>query len=203
MRVLVREQGATLFARYLDLSALRGRRRGLVPCLFHAEHTPSLSVDLDAGVFHCFGCGEQGGVLRFAELVGEALEPIPRAPAPPPTEWEQAWRRAVRTAEAQGRQHAEWAPHYAVSDFIRRSTVAVLQARAVATRLGPTHPKTWPLLELAAHAERDEMRVTAAMDALLEEGRIYGISAPPRSPTSSRPSQPVPQRGRTIMVTVR
>jgi hypothetical protein len=201
---VIAAQAEELFARHLDLSALRGRRAGLVRCCFHAEDTrPSLSVDLDAGVFHCFGCAQQGGVLRFAELVGEPLEPIARAPAPPQTEWEQAWRCAVRTAEAQGRQHAAWAPYYAVSDFIRRSTAAVLQARAAATRLGPTHPRTWPLLELAAHAERDEMRVTAAMDALLEEGRIYGVFAPPRSPTSSRPSRPVPQRGRTIMVTVR
>jgi hypothetical protein len=200
---VIAEQAEGLFGRHLDLSVLRGRRRGTVRCIFHEERTPSLSVDLDAGMFHCFSCGEQGGVLRFAGLVGESLEPSAQAPAPPPTEWEQAWRRAVRSAEAQGRQHAAWAPYYAINDFIRRSTGAVLEARAVATRLGPTHPKTWPLLELAAHAERDEMRATAAITALLDEGRIYGVPAPPRSPASSRQPRPGPQRGRTIMVTVR
>ncbi len=45
--------------------------RGVVLCLFHKEKTPSLSIDLKKGVFHCFGCGFAGGVKRFAELVGE------------------------------------------------------------------------------------------------------------------------------------
>src|SRR5262249_6498954 len=45
--------------------------RGLVLCLFHQEKTPSLSINLEKGVFHCFGCGLSGGVKRFAELVGE------------------------------------------------------------------------------------------------------------------------------------
>src|SRR5262245_46786467 len=40
-------------------------------CPFHREHTPSLSVNIEKGVFHCFGCGVSGGVKRFAELVGE------------------------------------------------------------------------------------------------------------------------------------
>jgi hypothetical protein len=68
-----------LFARHLNLAPLGGRRRGLVPCRFHAERTASLSVDLDRGIFHCFGCGAQGGVKRFAERVGEGA----RTPARP------------------------------------------------------------------------------------------------------------------------
>lgn len=48
--------------------------RGLVLCLFHQEKTPSLSIDLEKGVFHCFGCGAEGGVKRFAELLGEPWE---------------------------------------------------------------------------------------------------------------------------------
>jgi hypothetical protein len=42
-----------------------------VCCLFHQEKTPSLSIDLEKGVFYCFGCGASGGVKQFAELVGE------------------------------------------------------------------------------------------------------------------------------------
>jgi len=38
---------------------------------FTTKRPPSLSIDLERGVFHCFGCGSGGGVKRFAELVGE------------------------------------------------------------------------------------------------------------------------------------
>src|SRR5262245_5570956 len=62
-----------LFARHLDLAPLRSRRRGLVRCPFHRDRTPSLSVDLDAAIFNCFGCGAHGGWKRFAELVGETI----------------------------------------------------------------------------------------------------------------------------------
>jgi DNA primase len=38
-------------------------------CPFHADKTPSLSVNEDRGVFHCFGCGASGDVIRFIELI--------------------------------------------------------------------------------------------------------------------------------------
>ncbi len=47
--------------------------RGVILCLFHEEKTPSLSIDLEKGVFHCFGCDAGGGVKDFAQLVGEPL----------------------------------------------------------------------------------------------------------------------------------
>ena len=34
-------------------------------CPFHADKTPSLSVNEDRGVFHCFGCGAKGDVYDF------------------------------------------------------------------------------------------------------------------------------------------
>jgi len=46
-----------------------------IHCIFHDDRSASLSVDLDAGVFHCFGCGQQGGIKRFAALVGESPTP--------------------------------------------------------------------------------------------------------------------------------
>lgn len=45
--------------------------RGTVRCLFHEDKTPSLSFDIEKGVFHCFGCGQSGGVKAFALAVGE------------------------------------------------------------------------------------------------------------------------------------
>src|SRR5262245_48100658 len=66
-----RESAVEIFGRHLDLTPLRGRHRGLVRCPFHQDRTPSLSVDLEAGMFHCFGCGASGGIAKFRELVGE------------------------------------------------------------------------------------------------------------------------------------
>jgi DNA primase len=55
---VVREQGIAL------------RRRGRTYfglCPFHAERTPSFGVSREAGLFHCFGCGAGGDVIRFIE----------------------------------------------------------------------------------------------------------------------------------------
>jgi len=38
-------------------------------CPFHADKTPSFSVSQEKGLFHCFGCGQSGDVIRFIELI--------------------------------------------------------------------------------------------------------------------------------------
>src|SRR3954454_875652 len=42
-----------------------GRWMGLCP--FHDERTPSLSVDADKRLYHCFGCGASGDAIDFVE----------------------------------------------------------------------------------------------------------------------------------------
>jgi DNA primase catalytic core len=38
-------------------------------CPFHADKNPSLSVNEEKGLFHCFACGASGDVIRFVELI--------------------------------------------------------------------------------------------------------------------------------------
>jgi DNA primase len=40
-------------------------RNHLGLCPFHAEKTPSFTVNADRGIFHCFGCGAGGNVFTF------------------------------------------------------------------------------------------------------------------------------------------
>ena len=54
----------TLISRYVNLNKRSGRFIGLCP--FHNEKTPSFSVDVDKGFWHCFGCGKGGDSITFA-----------------------------------------------------------------------------------------------------------------------------------------
>jgi DNA primase len=47
--------------------------RGLCP--FHAEKTPSFTVDPDRHSYHCFGCGRHGDVFTWLEEL-DGLEPV-------------------------------------------------------------------------------------------------------------------------------
>jgi DNA primase len=57
----------------VDLAAVVGRRVKLTKrgreyqglCPFHNEKTPSFSVVVDKGFYHCFGCGEHGSAIDF------------------------------------------------------------------------------------------------------------------------------------------
>ncbi len=59
-----------------DLLAGRTVKAGLTNCCnpAHDDEHPSMSVDEDAGVFNCFACGVQGGVLELAVLLGKGKD---------------------------------------------------------------------------------------------------------------------------------
>jgi hypothetical protein len=48
-------------------------------CPFHPDHHPSLHVDGERCLWHCFGCGRGGGIGRLLALLGEPRPPAPRA----------------------------------------------------------------------------------------------------------------------------
>ncbi|MFN8159793.1 MAG: DNA primase [Solirubrobacterales bacterium] len=68
---------AEVVGAHTDLRRQGGRLVGLCP--FHEERTPSFSVDPQEKLYHCFGCGVGGDVIRFVEEkegigFGEAVE---------------------------------------------------------------------------------------------------------------------------------
>src|SRR5436309_11923907 len=56
---------------YVPLRKAGRRHVGLCP--FHAEKTPSFSVDEQKQLFYCFGCGAGGDVFKFV-MLHEKLE---------------------------------------------------------------------------------------------------------------------------------
>ncbi|HJZ12792.1 MAG TPA: DNA primase [Acidobacteriota bacterium] len=56
----------TIFSHYLSLKKSGNRHRALCP--FHSEKTPSFYAS-ENGMFHCFGCGTGGDVIKFVMLM--------------------------------------------------------------------------------------------------------------------------------------
>ena len=67
-----READFATVLRHYGFEFPEGRTQLKLRCPFHEDGTPSLSVNLAEKVWHCFGCGERGNVLRFVECM-EAL----------------------------------------------------------------------------------------------------------------------------------
>lgn len=166
-----------LFWAHLDLAPLRGRRRGNIYCIFHDGDThPSLSVDLDRGLFHCFACGVGGGLRRFAELVGEAA-PSPARPARPRSLLAEAMARARHEADRQRRRLEPYCDLFKIADWVRARFSTVSEARRVATRLGDTE-RSWEILDLTARVEREALAAGAGLDSLLPLPRQEDLDGP-------------------------
>lgn len=62
-RVRERTDVVALFSEY---SPVKRQRSGYWCCCpFHKEKTPSCKIEPDTGYWHCFGCGEGGGIFNF------------------------------------------------------------------------------------------------------------------------------------------
>jgi hypothetical protein len=66
---------SALQQRFIDLLTCHGINirgsRFTVRCIFHPDGTPSLSINVERGLFYCFGCGVGGGIRDFSRAVGE------------------------------------------------------------------------------------------------------------------------------------
>jgi DNA primase len=56
-------EAVDVIGRYVQLKTRGRKATGLCP--FHNERTPSFSVDLERGLWYCFGCSEGGSVYNF------------------------------------------------------------------------------------------------------------------------------------------
>src|SRR5215213_11026674 len=54
-----------VISQHTDLRRAGARWTGLCP--FHDERTPSFSVEPQEKLYHCFGCGVGGDVIKFVE----------------------------------------------------------------------------------------------------------------------------------------
>jgi DNA primase len=57
---------AAIIGEVVALKKAGATLKGLCP--FHQERTPSFTVNRDKGMFHCFGCGTGGDVVKFVQL---------------------------------------------------------------------------------------------------------------------------------------
>lgn len=73
-RLIEAIQSAWTPERYLKVPPGRHLRQDkagniLTLCPFHPDESPSFSFNVKKGTFNCFGCGEQGGLIKFAQLI--------------------------------------------------------------------------------------------------------------------------------------
>jgi DNA primase len=62
-----------LISSYIPLK--RAGRNFKTLCPFHGEKTPSFMISPQKQIFHCFGCGEGGGVFQFLTLIEKVTFP--------------------------------------------------------------------------------------------------------------------------------
>lgn len=64
-QVLSRLDKRNYFKQYLPDLKENGRSQAMAKCLWHDDRNPSLSVNLDSGLYHCFACGASGDLVNF------------------------------------------------------------------------------------------------------------------------------------------
>ncbi len=63
--VLERINYKSFYTQYIPSLKINGKSEALGLCLFHNDRTPSLSVNVETGLYNCFACGAKGDVFKF------------------------------------------------------------------------------------------------------------------------------------------
>lgn len=109
-------------------------------CPWHEDSTPSLSVDREKGLYHCFGCGESGDVVALVEKMKglgfrEALEYLKaRGGGVPSNGNGKAARRVVDASAAQ--PEPEPGMEWILDEVATRYTAALAGHAAARSYLG-------------------------------------------------------------------
>jgi hypothetical protein len=138
--------------------------------VFHQDQTPSLSIDIDRGLFNCFACGAKGGARKFAELVGDGVTaPPPARPAPPETPLARMRREALELARHQPWLRPGVVDLYREADLLRAGYRLVAEARAIATASGISDAG-FDVLSSAARLETDMVNAENDLDDIIRRG---------------------------------
>src|SRR5215831_17099477 len=179
-------------------------------CPFHNERTPSFTVDRDKGLYHCFGCGAGGDVIRFVREIDrldfpEAVEAlagrfgvtIPRRERRGPRE-----DRRDRILEAVAAAQRFYAERLARSDS---AAAKYLEERGVPPelwrKLGLGHaPDTWDSLRKALGGAYPDRLLFVIKD---DRGRPVGFGGRTLSPEGepkylNSPESPVFSKKRVL-----
>lgn len=57
----------SFYQRHISKFATNGKTEVQCLCPFHEDKDPSLSVNVETGLFNCFGCGEKGNAIQFVQ----------------------------------------------------------------------------------------------------------------------------------------
>jgi hypothetical protein len=139
-----------------------------VRCVFHHDQRPSLSIDIDRGLFNCFACVAKGGARKFAELVGES------GPAtPPPSRREtpvvRMRREAIALAQRQSWSRPGVTDLYRLADLMRAGYRRAAETRTAAQAAGPA-AADWNALARAARAETTMLAYEHELDEIIRAG---------------------------------
>lgn len=53
------------YSQYIPSLKINGKSEAMGLCPFHDDHSPSLSVNIESGLYNCFSCGAAGDVFKF------------------------------------------------------------------------------------------------------------------------------------------
>lgn len=140
--------------RHLPRLTIRGdRARGCCP-VHQGDNPQSFSADLSKGVWSCFACGAQGGVVAFARAVGASLPD--RNISPLPTS--QRVRQSLATA-VEAEYHAWKLEQWLDKNEQIRAAEGVITSLEACTRFALSAEEGQRLADLLSHwyAELDAL----------------------------------------------